>query len=356
MSPCQKNPGRKSISKENGTSSFTYNFNSAYFPAPVSGGADGLAIRVMDTQPGGLGAGIAVVRRIGGNESMTFEHVSGGPSQLVLGCSKPPTPSAPCADDPRMAYSPGTNTYWLTYDNTSGLDKSMSGRVTWIASSQTPWVPASWTFHGPVAPFKLTAGVSLLIRDDVPDSLHYAFIGNVNTAGSLYYATSPDLVNWTLNHSAWQRGRPDHFDHNGIAAGPQAERLSDGNYLYLYNIDNARNCQSASCGPCGVNCSANTGCPFCRDGRCALGWMILDKDDPTKVVARAEEALLFAELEFETTGSAAFPTQTPWVIFTDGLQKVAEDEFIVWYGAGDTNTGAARIKVTVPTTTNASSP
>jgi hypothetical protein len=34
----------------------------------------------------------------------------------------------------------------------------------------------------------------------------------------------------------------------GIAAGPQAERLSDGNYLYLYNIDNAKNCQSASCG------------------------------------------------------------------------------------------------------------
>ena len=67
-----------------------------------------------------------------------------------------------------------------------------------------------------------------------------------------------------------------------------------------------------------------------------------------QVIARAEEALLFAELPFETVGSAAYPTQTPWVIFTDGLQKVGEDEFIVWYGAGDTNTAAARIKVTVP--------
>ena len=129
--------------------------------------------------------------------------------------------------------------------------------------------------------------------------------------------------------------------------------------------------------------------PHCRDGRCALGWLILDKDDPTVVVARADDALLFAELPFETVGyvaffvlvyshhyctglgphlvlnasrslrsattlsfplhhmliaaalcglcpqsdrrSAAFPTQTPWVVFTDGLQKVAEDEFIVWY-------------------------
>ena len=129
----------------------------------------------------------------------------------------------------------------------------MSSRVTWVGSSQTPWIPSSWTFHGPVSRrSKLSSGASLLLRDDVPGSLHYAFIGTVNTAGALYSATSTDLINWTTNDTAWQRGRPGHFDHNGIAAGPQAERLSDGNYLYLYNIDNAKNCQSASCGPCGV--------------------------------------------------------------------------------------------------------
>jgi hypothetical protein len=238
----------------------------------------------------------------------------------------------------------------------SGLDKNMSGRVTWIGSSQTPWVPSSWTFHGPVvSEFKLTAGASLLLRDDVPGSLHYAFVGNVNTAGTLYSATSSDMVHWELNHTAFQRGRPGYFDHNGIAAGPQAEQLSDGSYLYLYNIDNAKNCQSAGCGPCGVNCSAHTGCRYCHDGRCALGWMILDKDDPLRAVARAQETLLFAELPFETLGSASYPVQTPWVIFTDGLQKVGVDEFIVWYGAGDTNVAAARIKVTVPPSSSSSS-
>ena len=54
---------------------------------------------------------------------------------------------------------------------------------------------------------------------------------------------------------------------------------------------------------------------------------------PFAVSSRAEEALLFAELPFETLGSASHPVQTPWVIFTDGLQKVGVDEFIVWYGA-----------------------
>ena len=72
-------------------------------------------------------------------------------------------------------------------------------------------------------------------------------------------------------------------------------------------------------------------------------------DDPLTVVARAEETLLFAELPFETTGTnASGPLQTDWVVFTDGLQKVGVDEFIVWYGAGDTNVAGARIKVTVP--------
>ena len=97
-------------------------------------------------QPGGAGisSGIAVVRRTGvaaGDAAMTFEHVTGGADQMVLGCAKPPTPGSPCADDPRMAYRAKTDTYYMTYDNTSGLDKTMSGRVTWIGSSQTPWVP-----------------------------------------------------------------------------------------------------------------------------------------------------------------------------------------------------------------------
>ena len=76
----------------------------------------------------------------------------------------------------------------------------------------------------------------------------------------------------------------------------------------------------ASCGHgCGADCSApnaNKGCyGRCTDGRCAVGWMILDKDDPLKVVARAEETLLFAELPFETTGTnATGKLQTPWVV------------------------------------------
>ena len=51
------------------------------------------------------------------------------------------------------------------------------------------------------------------------------------------------------------------------ARRPQAERLSDGSFLYLYSIDNVLSCQSSSCGKCGVNCSdPAASCAGCRDG------------------------------------------------------------------------------------------
>ena len=45
------------------------------------------------------------------------------------------------------------------------------------------------------------------------------------------------------------------------------------------------------------------------------------------------------------------PTQTPWVVFTDGLQPLGNDTFVVYYGGGDTSVGAAMIKVHLPAAT-----
>ena len=77
-----------------------------------------------------------------------------------------------------------------------------------------------------------------------------AFFMTANTAGALYAATSTDLIHWDVGTEPWCAGRAGHFDHGGIAAGPQAERLSDGNLLYdeesrvssLYNIQCSEIC------------------------------------------------------------------------------------------------------------------
>ena len=65
--------------------------------------------------------------------------------------------------------------------------------------------------------------------------------------------------------------------------GPQAERLSNGDYLYVYNID--------------------TGFPYKPNplGRCAIGWAVLDGNDPTQIIARSEDALLVASEPWEVS-------------------------------------------------------
>jgi predicted GH43/DUF377 family glycosyl hydrolase len=94
---------------------------------------------------------------------------------------------------------------------------------------------------------------------------------------------------------------------------------SAGDWLYVYNID-----------------TRQYALPL---GRCAVGWAILDKYDPTVIVARSDRPLLVAELPFEVSG------QTPLVVFADGLIALGDDEFIVTYGAADADVGAAKIKV-----------
>ena len=83
-------------------------------------------------------------------------------------------------------------------------------------------------------------------------------------------------------------------------------------------------------------------------GRCAIGWAILDKDDPTKIIARSTDALMVATLPFETCGGEKHkgPTcQEPLVMFSTGMKPLGNDEFYVIYGSADTDVGVARIKV-----------
>eukprot|EP01052_Picozoa_sp_SAG31_P035446 SAG31_NODE_4279_length_3383_cov_4.832521_3_plen_110_part_00 len=92
------------------------------------------------------------------------------------------------------------------------------------------------------------------MRDSPP---HYAFVGNSNTANAILLARSDDGVKWTQENKSFMSNRPGCWDAKGVAAGPQPERLSNGDYLYVYNID--------------------TGFPYHPSylGRCAIGWAIL---------------------------------------------------------------------------------
>jgi hypothetical protein len=54
-------------------------------------------------------------------------------------------------------------------------------------------------------------------------------------------------------------------------------------------------------------------------GRCALGWAILDQRNLTRVLARAPEPLVRAELEWEVKGATAM------VVYSEGIKPEGND-------------------------------
>src|SRR5450432_1855609 len=61
-----------------------------------------------------------------------------------------------------------------------------------------------------------------------------------------------------------------------------------------------------------------------------LGVCLLDLEDPSRVIGRAEEAILEPEMPYELVG------QTPSVVFTSGAVVEDDGEIKVYYGAADT--------------------
>ena len=110
------------------------------------------------------------------------------------------------------------------------------------------------------------------------------------------------------------------FEQLKIGGGPPPVRVDEG-WLVLYHgvtgeIDNAFTQQQK------VNYSA--------------GGMILDAEDPTKILARTTEPLLSAETEDERSGIV------PNVVFPTAIERI-DGQLFVFYGMADSKIGVARI-------------
>ena len=124
--------------------------------------------------------------------------------------------------------------YYLTWDNCTRNCEPM--RSTMLSTTSNPHDSTSWTLHGAVLLGKYTGGAALLFRDDAGEAVpHYAFVSDSNTAGTIMLATSSDGLKWTET-GTFMVGRKECWD-EAVAAGPQPERLSTGDYLMIYNID-----------------------------------------------------------------------------------------------------------------------
>jgi len=134
-------------------------------------------------------------------------------------------------------------------------------------------------------------------------------------------AKSNDLLTFYMNNTldVWLPVRDNtYFDNQLVEAGPMPLELSDGNYLFLYN-------------------SACHQQQFCSGYH--IGYVILDKDDPSKIIQRCNEPIFSPIMSWEKNGL------TPNVVFVEGWLPLGNDTFLAFYGAADTTIGAALITV-----------
>jgi predicted GH43/DUF377 family glycosyl hydrolase len=118
-------------------------------------------------------------------------------------------------------------------------------------------------------------------------------------------ASSDDMYIWT-NSEVVMKPRPRHWDSLKIgAAGPPIE-LDEGWLLVYHGVD--------------------------HDRVYRLGAVILDKDNPMKILGRTDEPLLEPKMKYERFG------QVPNVVFSCG-SVMLDDRLLISYGAADTVIG-----------------
>jgi beta-1,2-mannobiose phosphorylase / 1,2-beta-oligomannan phosphorylase len=127
----------------------------------------------------------------------------------------------------------------------------------------------------------------------------------------IWLAESPDLSHWG-QHRCLAHSRPGMWDSARVGAGAAPIRTSEG-WLEIYH-------------------GANDQHRYC------LGALLLDLDEPWKVLARSHEPIMEPTAEYEQQGFFGN------VIFTNG-HVVKGDELTLYYGASDTVICGARFSL-----------
>jgi predicted GH43/DUF377 family glycosyl hydrolase len=217
-------------------------------------------------------------------------------------------------EDPRLQKF--GKAYYLTYTGYNNVDGTGPGKkdaqlclatstdlIHWMR--QGIIIPAyhgrwnvGWTKSGAIVPEKINGKYWMYYLADAK--------GKGSQMGVAY---SKDLMHWTeaLDQPV-VASRPGTFDSQVVEPGP-APVLTPQGILLIYNGADDKLVYST-------------------------GWVLFDKKDPTKVVARAEAPLFAPEKEWEKVG------QVPNVVFVEGMVQDGK-RWLFYYGGADKHVGVA---------------
>ena len=231
------------------------------------------------------------------------------------------------AIDPRAIYRPMTDEYFVFYQTLWN-----GTRRTQISATKTPSVLSSWKRFKNTMFNTNDCGTTLWFPEDEDDTIKekrafaIATFGHLR-GGNLSLATSSDGMQTWDNHGEFIFTRPDKWDNATLSSGPPPQRLSDGNWFFLYNVDNKWPVDDPK--------------PYPYFGRCAVGYVILDQNNFTNILARSEKPLVWAQYAWEESGT------TDMVVYADGIRAEGDDTFTVFAGGADTVVEGFRVKVYV---------
>jgi predicted GH43/DUF377 family glycosyl hydrolase len=217
-------------------------------------------------------------------------------------------------EDPRIVKI--GQTYYMTYTGYNSVDgigpQHKDAQLCLATSSDlTNWkregviMPAykgrwnvGWTKSGAIVQQKIQGKYWMYYLAEAPN--HVLEMG---------LASSTDLLHWTdaLDHSVLP-SRPGAFDSHVVEPGPPPVMTRDGIFL-IYNGADDKDVYSP-------------------------GWVLFDKNDPSKVLARAQQPVFAPDEEWERVG------QVPNVVFVEGLVR-DRHRWLFYYGGADKYIGVA---------------
>ncbi|MCL6520192.1 MAG: glycosidase [Armatimonadetes bacterium] len=124
---------------------------------------------------------------------------------------------------------------------------------------------------------------------------------------NIWIAYSEDLIHWH-DHKVLMHVQPDSWDCNRIGAGAPPIKTEYGWLNFYHGVDHNRNYR--------------------------LGILLLDLEDPSKVIGRSAEPVLSPEMDYEKVGLV------PNVVFTCGAISM-NGRYYVYYGGADKVIGVA---------------
>ncbi|UJR23910.1 hypothetical protein I4U23_026882 [Adineta vaga] len=312
-------------------SQFRFNYNSAFLPLPD--GSIALVVRVQDLLPNATSnydvgpSKLAIVKQV--DKSLTdYEYVHN--AQIIIDSEDRPYQIAG-VEDPRITIINGS--YYLFYTAvywTSSHEWSAHAALAICDSGKDPTKKGNWILHPPLFPeLSWSKAATLLVHNATHQ---YVFFNESNI--ELALAVNNDLCHYRYRNETFIHIRSDYFDSELVEPGPEPQRLSDGNYLFLYN--------SARRLPLPNNHLKPN-----WDREYNLGWVIMDGKDPTNILARSDQPILVPELDWERcdleSGEWAKRGLTPRVIFAEGWKQTSTDRFLLWYQGCDAVTGLAEV-------------